>query len=137
MFLKNKKQTPSISQLDSAPITTVLGSEITFTGDIKGSQTIKIDGEVIGNIHVDNGIILGEKATVHGNLKSKNIIVFGTIHGNIDCKELILKSTGNISGDISTQTIEIDMGGKYNGQLKMNSQLSISKSPELENAKLA
>ena len=137
MFLKNKKQNPTISQLDSAPITTVLGSEIIFTGDIKGSQTIKIDGEVIGNIDVENGIILGEKAIVKGNLKSKNIIVFGQIHGNIDSQELILKNTGNITGDINTQTIEIDMGGKYNGQLNMNTHLSISKNSDSEKAKLA
>ena len=137
MFLKNKKQNPTISQLDSAPITTVLGSEIIFTGDIKGSQTIKIDGEVIGNIDVENGIILGEKAIVKGNLKSKNIIVFGQIHGSIDSQELILKSTGNITGDINTQTIEIDMGGKYNGQLNMNTHLSISKNSDSEKAKLA
>ena len=136
MFQKNKKQTPSISQLDSAPISTVLGSDITFKGDIIGGQTIKIDGQVFGNVQVENGIILGEKAVVNGNLKSKNIIVYGTTNGNIDCQELILKNSGNVTGDINTQTIEIEMGGKYNGQLNMSPQLRATKSEE-KSAQLA
>lgn len=127
MFNITKKQSQLISQLDNAPISTVIGSDITFKGDISAGQAIKIDGQVIGNIHIDNGIILGEKAIVDGNLKSGSIILYGTLNGNIECKELIIKSTGNVCGDINTQVIEIEMGGKYNGLLSMNPQLVVSK----------
>lgn len=126
MFRLNNKK-PSASQLDNQPITTVLGSEIIFSGDIQGTQSIKIDGRVNGNISVENGIILGEKAVVEGDLHSKNIIIYGEIHGNIYCNEIILKSSGTINGDINTNSIEIEMGGKYNGKLKMNQQISSKK----------
>ena len=91
MLKIKKNQSDSISKLDNAPISTVLGSETMFTGDIQGSQTIKIDGKVKGNIQVENGVILGEKAQIEGDLKSKNIIVFGNILGNIYCNELLIK----------------------------------------------
>ncbi len=120
MLRIKKNQSDSISQLDNAPISTVLGSEIMFTGDIQGSQTIKIDGKVKGNVQVENGVILGEKAHIEGDLKSKNVIVFGNILGNIYCNELIIKKCGTVNGDIQTKTIEIEMGGKYNGKLKMD-----------------
>ena len=120
MLKIKKNQSDSISKLDNAPISTVLGSETMFTGDIQGSQTIKIDGKVKGNIQVENGVILGEKAQIEGDLKSKNIIVFGNILGNIYCNELIIKKCGTVNGDIHTKTIEIEMGGKYNGKLKMD-----------------
>ena len=74
MLKIKKNQSDSISKLDNAPISTVLGSETMFTGDIQGSQTIKIDGKVKGNIQVENGVILGEKAQIEGDLKSKNIL---------------------------------------------------------------
>lgn len=136
MFQKGKKQNSSISQLDSAPISTVIGADIIFRGDITGGQTIKIDGQIFGNIEVENGIILGEKAVVNGNIKSENIIIYGTIIGNIESKELILKSSGNITGDIDTQIVEIEMGGKYNGKLNMSPHLTISKK-EANESKLA
>lgn len=125
MFSRNKKS--SISQLDDAPITTVLGHDIVFNGDISGGQTIKIDGQVNGNIEVKNGIILGEKCIINGNIKSENIIIYGTLIGNVECNELMLKSSGNITGDITTQVVEIEMGGKYNGKLNMNPTPNVSK----------
>lgn len=118
MFRLNKKQ--SITQPNNSPITTVLGSEITFTGEIQGNQSIKIDGKVIGNINIENVIILGEKAIVEGDMKSKSMIIYGQVLGNILCKEIILKKSGSIDGDIITDAIEIEMGGKYNGKLRMN-----------------
>lgn len=127
MLKLNRKQNQGISQLDNTPITTVLGSEISFHGDIQGSQSIKIDGNVTGNVYVENGIILGEKAKLEGNLKSKSIIIFGEISGNISCNELIIKKSGIVNGDISTKTIEIEMGGKYNGKLKMDQILETKK----------
>ena len=120
MLKIKKNQSDSTSKLDNAPISTVLGSETMFTGDIQGSQTIKIDGKVKGNIQVENGVILGEKAQIEGDLKSKNIIVFGNILGNIYCNELIIKKCGTVNGNNQTKTIEIEMGRKYNGKLKMD-----------------
>ena len=73
----------------------------------------------MGNIHIENGIILGEKALITGNIKSNNIIIYGTLIGNVESKELILKNGATVTGDIDTQGIEIEMGGKYNGQLNM------------------
>ncbi len=120
MFKFNQKRQTTASQIDSMPITTVIGQETTFHGNISGENTIKIDGNVLGNVSVSKGIILGEKSWVKGNLESGHIIVYGQIDGNVTCRELILKNSAVINGDISTDALEIEMGGKYNGKLRMN-----------------
>lgn len=130
MFQKKKNNIATISQLDSAPISTVLASDIVFKGDISGEQAIKIDGNIIGNVAVKNGIIVGDKANINGNLNSDNIIVYGSITGDISCNELIIKSSGRVDGEIKTQNIEIEMGGKYNGKLDM--QMESAKVKKLE-----
>ncbi len=120
--LKKEKKT-TISTLDSAPITTVIGCDITITGDLEGTNPIKMDGKVKGNIICEKGIILGENGEVHGDINSENIIIYGKVFGNIIATELLLKNGGCINGDIKTKTIEIEMGGKYNGQLKMETEV--------------
>ncbi|MDD4729850.1 MAG: polymer-forming cytoskeletal protein, partial [Dysgonamonadaceae bacterium] len=65
------------------------------------------------------GIILGEKAYVEGNMESDYIILFGHIKGNIKSKEIILKAAGTVEGDITTDALEIEMGCRYNGNLKI------------------
>lgn len=116
---KYKNKNSGVSKLDSLPINTVLGTDINYKGDISGDSIIRIDGKVEGNISLKEGIILGEKAYVEGNMDSDYIILFGHIKGNIKSKEIILKATGIVEGDIQTDALEIEMGSKYNGNLKI------------------
>lgn len=121
-----KKVRNGVSKLDSMPINTVLGTDIFFKGDIEGESVIRIDGRVEGNVSLKQGIVLGEQAKVRGNIESDHVVVYGHITGNIKSKELMLKSTGVVNGDIATDALEIEMGGKYNGKLEMRVQVSVS-----------
>lgn len=116
---KEKSNEVGISKLDTIPINSVLGNDLLFTGDIFCEGLIRIDGKVKGNIVSKQGVILGEKGSVEGMIESDYIILFGHIKGNIKSKELILKSTGFVMGDIVTDSIEVEMGSKYIGNLKI------------------
>ena len=117
---KKKNKNASVSKIDSMPISTVIGTDILFKGDMQGDSIIRIDGKVEGNVSLKKGIVLGEKAQVTGNMESDYIVVYGSITGNILCQELMIKKTGVVNGDITTSVIEIEMGGKYNGKLNMS-----------------
>ena len=119
MFNRRKKMKLSSSKIDSMPITTVLGAGIVLTGDIKGDSVIRIDGKVEGNVSLKQGTVLGEKAQINGNLNSDYVVIYGQVTGNITCKELLMRKSGIINGDIQTESIEIEMGGRYNGKLTM------------------
>ena len=120
MIKEERKRENGVSKLDSMPINTIIGNDIVFKGDIYGENVIRIEGKVEGNISLKQGIILGEKAFVEGNMESDYIILFGHIKGNIKSKEIVLKSTGTVQGDIVTDALEIEMGSRYNGNLKIS-----------------
>ncbi|MEA4904327.1 MAG: polymer-forming cytoskeletal protein [Petrimonas sp.] len=120
MIKEEKKRENGVSRLDSMPINTIIGNDIVFKGDIYGESVIRIDGRVEGNISLKQGIILGDKAFVEGNMESDYIILFGHIRGNVKSKEIVLKSTGTVQGDIVTDALEIEMGSRYNGNLKIS-----------------
>ena len=117
---KKKNKNASVSKIDSMPISTVIGTDILFKGDMQGDSIIRIDGKIEGNVSLKKGIVLGEKAQVTGNMESDHIVVYGSITGDILCQELMIKKTGVVNGDITTSVIEIEMGGKYNGKLNMS-----------------
>ncbi|MDX8571553.1 polymer-forming cytoskeletal protein [Elizabethkingia sp. HX QKY] len=125
-----KKEVPKIqpTNLNQQAISTVIASEIEITGDIKGTNTIRIDGKVTGNITIDSGIILGENAYVDGSLNSKTIIIYGTLKGNLTCDELQLRSTGKVEGDLNVKSLEVEIGGKYNGKVNMSANHKIIES---------
>jgi cytoskeletal protein CcmA (bactofilin family) len=113
--------------LDLQAISTLISEGSTVDGDLKAPAFTRIDGQVTGNVHVDEGLILGEKGIVKGNVTTKQVIVYGTVNGNITVQSLEIKATGKITGDIETGTLQVEAGGVYNGKLAMTTTESKNK----------
>src|SRR3569623_1106805 len=120
MFKKNKDQQPL--EISPQEISTIIGEGYTFTGEIRGASVIRIEGKVIGNIHVEGGVVLGENGNIEGDIFTKSAIIHGTLNGNIKAVQLEIKKSGCINGDITTDTLEIELGAEYNGKLNMKRQ---------------
>lgn len=120
MFKKHNNQQPL--EINKQEISTVIGEGYVFTGEIQGLSVIRIEGKVIGNVHVDNGVVLGEKGNIEGNIVTKSAIIHGTVNGDIKTTQLEIKKTGYVAGDITTDTVEIELGAQYNGRLNMHRQ---------------
>jgi cytoskeletal protein CcmA (bactofilin family) len=97
-------------------------------GNLKAPAFARIDGQVTGDVIVDEGLILGEKGSIHGNIITKELFVYGTVNGNIQSSSLEIKATGKVSGEIRTQVLSVENGAIYNGTLSMtqNSKLAHS-----------
>jgi len=117
MFKKNEKQ--ETHEINQQEISTIIGEGFTFTGEVKGATAIRIEGRIIGNIHVEGGVVLGEKANIEGDIYTKSAIIYGTVNGNVKTTHLEIKKSGQVNGDITTDTLEIELGAQYNGKLNM------------------
>jgi cytoskeletal protein CcmA (bactofilin family) len=120
MFKKDKKEKPL--EINQQEISTIIGEGYIFTGELRGASVVRIEGKIIGNIHVEGGVVLGEKGVVEGDVFTKSAIIFGTVNGNIKTGQLEIKKTGFVNGEITTDSLEIELGAKYNGKLSMQSQ---------------
>lgn len=121
MFKKNDKQQPL--EINQQEISTIIGEGFIFKGELQGSSAIRIEGKIIGNVNVDGGVVLGEKGTIEGNITTKSAIIYGTIKGNVKATQLEIKKTGFVNGDITTDTLEIELGAQYNGKLNMKKEV--------------
>lgn len=121
MFKKNDKQQPL--EINQQEISTIIGEGFIFKGELQGSSAIRIEGKIIGNVNVDGGVVLGEKGTIEGNITTKSAIIYGTIKGNVKSTQLEIKKTGFVNGDITTDTLEIELGAQYNGKLNMKKEV--------------
>jgi len=96
-----------------------VGENSHFIGNIETIGTIRIDGLLEGHIQAD-WVILGEKATVKGNIIARGIVVGGKIEGNLLAKEVVdVKAKGVISGDIEAGKFLVVEGGVLNGRVSM------------------
>lgn len=106
--------------LDLQAISTLISEGTVIDGNLKASAFARIDGQVNGDVNIDEGLILGENGIIHGHIATKEMVVYGTVNGNLTIDSLEIKSTGKINGDIKTHTLAVENGAVYNGNLLMN-----------------
>lgn len=116
MALFSKKEKVA---LDLQSISTLISEGCVLDGNFKAPAFVRIDGQVSGDVTVEEGLIVGEKAIITGNIVTREILVYGMVTGNITTNSLEIKHTGKISGDIKTQLLQVENGGFYNGSLTM------------------
>jgi cytoskeletal protein CcmA (bactofilin family) len=107
------------SVLDLQAISTIITDGAVVEGNLKAPAFARIDGQVDGDVTIDEGLILGEKGIVNGHVTTKEMVVYGTVNGNLFVHSLEIKSTGKINGDIKTHTLAVETGAVYNGNLLM------------------
>ncbi|HTE01880.1 MAG TPA: polymer-forming cytoskeletal protein [Mucilaginibacter sp.] len=125
MFSKRNKV-----ELDQQAISTMISAGCVLDGNLKAPAYVRIEGQITGDVTIDEGLILGEKGLVTGNIVTKELIVYGTVKGNIQTQSLEIRSTGRISGDIKTQILQVETGGSHNGKLSMSAEGSTKREKE-------
>ena len=80
-----------------------------------------IFGEIHGNINCNN-VTLTESAKVFGEIKTKNINVYGKCNASIKVKDnCVIKSSATLIGDIFySNHLQIEPGAKILGNIKSN-----------------
>jgi len=107
---------------DTSPIPStnfsVLDSHITVSGDLETDGALRIDGRLEGAIHRADLIVVGEGASIVGDVNAREVIVGGSVTGNIFASQRTeLQSTGIVAGDIRSAAILIHEGGVVQGRL--------------------
>jgi cytoskeletal protein CcmA (bactofilin family) len=114
--------------LDMQSISTLISEGCIFDGNLKAPAYARIDGQITGDVMVDEGLIIGEKGSILGNVITKEMVVYGTVNGNLQVNSLEIKASGKISGEIRTQTLEVENGAVYNGSLSMTQNNKLAQS---------
>lgn len=107
-------------------IDTIIGNACQITGDISSKSSIRIEGHIDGNVSSDGMIVVAEKGSVNGDVKSNELIVFGGIDGQISTQTLHLQPTSKIHGDINTQNLHVEPGAIYEGAVSMHKHVTDS-----------
>ncbi len=108
----------------------VLASDVDIKGTIKFETELIFDGKLEGEIFSEDGnLTLGKNADVHGELKMKSIVVYGSVNGNISTLERAeLKSTSQLTGDLKAMRIIIEEGAIFVGKSEVTPKSSAERS---------
>ncbi len=139
MFDKKKDSNEPESSIDvfrpskgSAKV--IIGNGVTMKGEITKADEVQIDGTADVTMKTDN-LIVGATGITNGNVETHNADIWGKIDGDFKVTgTLTIQEAGVVSGKIEYQNLQIKLGGKIDGEIKVSDKIkNISDSQKKEN----
>ena len=96
-------------------ITSVLGPDLTITGNIISTGEAQIDGEVHGDVH-GTYVIVGAKGRITGGIIAEEIVVYGQVMGSIRGTRVMLQASSHVEADIFHESLVIEQGASFEGR---------------------
>lgn len=88
-------------------------------GDLSATSSLRIDGEIVGDVNCDGKLVLGPDGIITGNISANEVELDGKVEGFIKVSELLtLHQTASVYGDIQTERIVIEDGAKVEGNIQ-------------------
>ena len=104
----------------------VLGSDLTITGDIAASADLHIDGTVKGDIACAS-LVQGETSVVSGGVTAESARLAGRVTGSINARELVILRTARIDGDVHYEALTIEQGAQVEGRFARREEKSVAR----------
>ncbi|MEO8722364.1 MAG: polymer-forming cytoskeletal protein [Sphingobium sp.] len=123
MFSKSSKSPSSASPTSPPKSATgakntpfsIIGGDVSITGNISASVDLHIDGRIEGDISCA-ALVQGPDSKIKGHVTAQTARLAGLVEGSITAGELIIESSARITGDVSYDSITIATGGKVEGR---------------------
>lgn len=97
------------------PIKSLIAQGTCIEGNLKFTDGMRIDGEVIGDICANEGspsiLVISESASVTGLVHADHVIINGRVTGPVHASQLLeLQPKARIEGEVSYKALEMHQG---------------------------
>jgi cytoskeletal protein CcmA (bactofilin family) len=94
-----------------------------WKGTMSVDSSVRIDGQVNGEINAKDTVHISEGARVDAKIQAAYVVVAGTFQGQMRCKErLELMPKSKVRGEIATKLLTVHEGAFIDGHLQMTEE---------------
>jgi len=105
---------------DSGEWTGFLEKGVKLEGKLETSGTFRIDSTMKGTLVSGETLILGENATIEGQIEGNYVIIAGRFDGTIRAKGKVeIQPKAIVTGEIHTPCLIIEPGAVFDGRCHM------------------
>jgi cytoskeletal protein CcmA (bactofilin family) len=103
---------------ESRTLLTIIGDYAVLDGEFKISKSIEIDCELKGKLTVDGKITIQQNGFVSADIKTEEAEIIGRYVGDMEATgNVLIRETGIAMGNIKTDSLVINKGGIFNGNI--------------------
>lgn len=104
----------------SGEVNAYLGKGSKVAGKLTFEGTVRVDGQVEGEVAAQDTLIVGESAIVNAQILGSTIIIKGKVTGDITARKRVeIKAPGKLFGNVTTPCLIIQEGVIFEGHCSM------------------
>lgn len=107
----------SANRATRAPAPSVISADLVVNGTLVSTGDIQVDGRVEGDVR-STGLVVGDKAFVHGELCAEEVTVRGRVQGSIRARKVLLCATSHVEGNILHEAFAVETGAFFEGNCR-------------------
>lgn len=102
---------------------TIVGQGAKLEGTVVSAGSLRIDGQVKGQINADGDVMLSPQSQVEADIRAQNVAIAGRFKGSIVAKgRAEITRGGRVDGNITAKTLVVEEGAVFQGQSIMDQQ---------------
>jgi cytoskeletal protein CcmA (bactofilin family) len=106
---------PKRARALSAP--SIISADMVINGTLSSTGDIQVDGRIEGDVH-SIGLVIGDKAEIHGEIVAEDVTVRGKVVGRIRARKVLLAATSHVEGDILHEAFAVESGAFFEGNCR-------------------
>jgi cytoskeletal protein CcmA (bactofilin family) len=95
----------------------IISGDLIVNGMLSSTGDMQIDGRVEGDVR-STGLVIGEKAFIHGEVMAEDVTVRGRVQGSIRARKVLLCSTCHVEGNILHEAFAVEAGAFFEGNCR-------------------
>lgn len=98
-------------------ISTLIDTDTRIEGSIYCSTPLKVDGTINGSVNATSEVVVGQNATINGDIFANDMVISGVVNGDVMSNETVsLTDSAKVNGNITTTGLVVDSGCKFEGK---------------------
>ncbi|MFO7892660.1 MAG: polymer-forming cytoskeletal protein [Longimicrobiales bacterium] len=112
------KRNESTQDISATRLLTVSGDYAKIEGTFEIADSLEVECEIGGELNVRGKLTIGQNGAVNANVRTVDAVIKGTYEGNmIATGNVEIAATGQVTGNITTDSLVISKGGFFNGNV--------------------
>jgi cytoskeletal protein CcmA (bactofilin family) len=105
-----------------------LGKGSRIAGKLNFEGTVRVDGQVEGEIATQDTLIVGETAVINAQISGSSVIIKGKVTGDITARKRVeIRTPGKLFGNVTTPSLIIQEGVVFEGHCSMGGTAEVTK----------
>lgn len=118
---------PAATRSNASPLAgdeSVLGRGTRVRGRINGDGSLRVEGQVEGEVAVSGDLTIEEGASVRGDVEALGVTILGELQGDVSAHgPVAIRATAKVTGNMGGAEVTLDEGASFTGRIEADFEL--------------